>query len=173
MFTIGTLSVFSQRTPCDPNNPVVPSVVLSKPTTTICTGDLVTITATPINGGSQPTYNWFIGGVLQVYNGSSLTFIAKITDDDKEVKVIMTSSSQCTVSSTVTSNLITLKIQRMEIPAIGIGTQPAICAGTSIKLTTITAGGGTSPVYEWYLNGIPTGTNSSFYLGVFNDKNSI
>ena len=43
------------------------------PTGPVCTGDFVTFTATPQNGGANPTYKWKVNGILA---GTNSTYFA-------------------------------------------------------------------------------------------------
>ena len=66
---------------------------------------------------------------------------------------------QCAVPTTL-SITTTLAI----VPTIAISGSPAtICEGSNINLTSVVTGEGTSPVYQWIVDGISVGTNSSTY----------
>ena len=51
------------------------------------------------------------------------------------------------------------------VAGISISANPGsfICSGTSVTFTAISVNGGTSPVYQWKINGANVGTNSNTY----------
>src|SRR4029078_9297636 len=93
-----------------PSNPititttsVTPSVSITSSTTSICSGGSVMFTATPTNGGSNPTYQWRINGV-NVAGQTSSTFITSTLANGNVVSVIMSSNDPCANPNTATSN---------------------------------------------------------------------
>jgi gliding motility-associated-like protein len=49
-------------------------------------------------------------------------------------------------------------------PSLSISTASnTICAGTPVRFQATASHGGTNPIYQWQLNGVPTGTNSPEY----------
>ncbi|MBP6625243.1 MAG: T9SS type A sorting domain-containing protein, partial [Chitinophagaceae bacterium] len=139
-----------------------PSITISTPVTDICVGDNVTFTATPINGGTAPSYQWKINNVNAGPN--SVTFTPAVINNGDVFTCVMTSNEICLTSPTATSNAITMTVNPYVSPSITISTPSLItCAGDSIVFTAIATNGGPSPTYQWRLNGGNVGTNSPFY----------
>src|SRR6185312_6564951 len=144
----------------NPNLPV--SVSIAASATTICAGTSVTFTATPTNGGATPSYQWQENGANAGIN--SATFTSTTLANNDVVKVILTSSaSPCATGNPATSNSITMTVNPVLTPSVSISANPGttICAGTSVTFTATTTNGGTSPSYQWKINGSNVGTNSA------------
>jgi len=108
-------------------------VSISASETTICDTQEVTFTATPINGGTIPSYQWQINGVDVVGETGSVFITTALVNGD-EVTVIMTSDvSICAVPQT--SNIITIIVNDYNAPAnAGPDIANAICTDTTITL---------------------------------------
>ena len=70
-------------------------------------------------------------------------------------------------TTTCTGNMAgtaTVSITALVAPSVSISTTPAgtVCAGTPVSFTTAVTGGGVSPTFQWHVNGISTGTGSSY-----------
>lgn len=77
------------------------------PNDTVCAGNTLVFTATPTNGGSNPSYQWTVNGANVGTN--SATFTTSSLNNGDVVQVTMTSSSACVSGSpTVSSNTITI-----------------------------------------------------------------
>lgn len=142
---------------------VVPSVTITaNPSGQICAGTSVTFTANPVNGGGIPGLQWKLNGA-NVATGTTFTTSA-LTNGD-QVSVVLTSSLTCVNPTTATSNIITMTVVQPVIPSVSIAASPigAICAGSNVTFTATPTNGGTTPVYQWNLNGAPVGTNSATY----------
>jgi len=70
-----------------------------------CAGDSVIFTVTPVNGGTAPSYQWFVNGAYQ-FTGSPI-FTYTPTDNDI-VSCVMTSNLECVSSNPAFSNTIVM-----------------------------------------------------------------
>ncbi len=142
---------------------VAPSVVISTPSNTICAGTSITFTATPTNGGTNPSYQWRINGINVGANSPTYSSSSLVNGD--VVTVIMTSNATCASPTTVTSNSITVSVSPFIIPSVSItATATTICPGNSVTFTAIPINGGPIPMYQWQVNGVNVGTNSPTYI---------
>jgi hypothetical protein len=144
---------------------VTPSLNITNPTTTFCAGTNTTFTANPTNGGI-PTYVWKLNGVTAGTN--SATFASSALKNNDSVSCIMTSTATCASPSTVTStNTIKLTVNQIDTPSISISTpQLSVCAGANVALTATIKKGGTTPSYQWKVNGANAGNGSTFSSNV-------
>ncbi|WP_428230931.1 T9SS sorting signal type C domain-containing protein [Flavobacterium sp.] len=87
------------------------SITSSEASTTICDGTLVTFKATPVNGGTTPKYQWYIGTTL-LTGQTGVQYTTNGLKDGDAIKVVMTSNatSACLTSSPATSNVIIVSI---------------------------------------------------------------
>jgi len=145
-------------------NPSLPaSVNISASATTICSGTSVTFTATPTNGGTTPSYQWKVNGSNVGANSS--TYTTSALANGNTVSVVMTSNATpCLTGSPATSNTITMTVNPNLPASVSIGASATtICSGTSITFTATPTNGGTTPSYQWKVNGSNVGTNSATY----------
>ena len=143
-----------------PNSPVNVSITAS-PSGSFCPGTSVLFTATPVNGGTSPAYQWRLNGASVGSGGPTYTNASLVNGD--QVNVILTSSLRCTIGNPATSNTITASLY---IPPSVI-TQPASiaqCEGTNATFTVVAAGTGLT--YQWRKAGvaIPGATNPSYTI---------
>jgi Putative metal-binding motif/Calx-beta domain len=144
-------------------NPNLPQTVsIEASATTICFGQMVTFTTTPVNAGSDIVYEWMVnnnavGSNSPVYQSSSLA------NGDK-IQVSMVSTQTCGGRNQVFSNLITINVNSALTPSVTIGASAIdICAGTNVTFMATPTNGGSTPSYQWKLNGSNVGTNSATY----------
>jgi uncharacterized protein (TIGR02145 family) len=165
----------SSTTACSSNNPATSNVItmivnpvnpvnvsIASTAITICQGTSVTFTATPTNGGLAPSYQWQVNGVNAGINNSVYTYIPANND---QVTCILTSSlTVCVLNNPAISNTITMTVSS-NLPVsetISANANP-VCAGSSVTFTATPVNGGTSPTYQWEVNGINAGTNSNLF----------
>jgi hypothetical protein len=141
----------------------VPEVSISAdPGNTICDGTNVTFTATPTHGGT-PSYQWKLNGNNVGTNSPTYSNAALVNGD--VITCVMTSSLSCATPTTATSNAITMTVIPIVVPSVSISANPGntICEGTNVTFTATPTNGGTTPAYQWKLNGNNVGTNSNTY----------
>lgn len=161
-----------------PTSSVVPSVsIVSNATNNqFCSGQSVTFTATPTNGGTTPSYQWKVNGSNVGTN--SPTFTSTSLANNAQVSVVLTAAGNvsCLSTSTATSNVITMTTATKAASVSINASSTTICAGTNVTFTAIPTNGGSSPSYQWRLNGINVGGNSDTYTNsnlINNDKISV
>jgi hypothetical protein len=151
---------------------------VASPSGDICAGTSVTFTATPTNGGLTPTYQWQINGV-DVLGETSASFTSTTLANNDQVTVIMTSSELCVLGSPATSPSIVMTVNPYLTPSVSITASPSgqVNVGSSVSFTATPTNGGTTPTYQWQINGVnvlgqtnPTFTTSSL---VENDAVSV
>jgi PKD repeat protein len=146
------------------NSSVTPAVtIVASPTGTICAGTSVTFTATPLNGGATPSYQWQVNGANAGTN--SATFTTTTLTNAQIVTCVLTSNAACASPTTATSSGSTMTVNPSVTPTVSIVANPtgAICPGTSVTFTATPANGGSVPSYQWKINGLNAGTNSSTF----------
>ena len=146
------------------NPTLVPSVsIAASPVGAICAGTSVTFTATPTNGGAAPTYQWQVNGVNAGAGGTTFTSATLVNGD--VVTCILTSNATCATPATATSTGITMTVNPTLIPAVSITAIPAgaICAGSSVTFTATPTNGGTTPTYQWQVNGVNAGAGGTTF----------
>ncbi len=147
---------------CAGSVPTIPLISITASANNVCAGTPVTFTANPISGGSAPIYQWLVNGVPA--GTSSVTF-TYIPADNDVVTCVLTSNSVCATSTTANSNAITMAVTSTNtIAAVTVSpSSNNVCPGTQVTFTALPVNGGTSPVYQWKVNGIIAGTNSATY----------
>jgi gliding motility-associated-like protein len=148
------------------NGTLSPLVSISTPDTTICSGTSVTFTAIPTNGGSNPMYQWKVNGSNIGAPTTSNTYTTSSLLNNDKVSCILTSDALCVSPATATSDEITMIVNTVIVPSISITTsETIICPSTSVTFTATPTNGGSSPMYQWQVNGSDTGapTTSNTY----------
>ena len=132
---------------------VTPSVSIAVAQTgTICSGTLVTINATPTNGGAAPTYQWYKASTaISGATASSYSYIPTAGNKDS-INVKIVANNACQLASTAVSKYITPLITVPVTPVVAIGSTPTgtICSGTAVTFNATIAAGGAAPTYQWY-----------------------
>lgn len=144
---------------------VVPSVLIeSNSGNSVCAGASVTFTATPVNGGSSPTYQWQVNGSNVGTN--SATYTTSSLTNGQSVSCTMTSNAACASPTNATSNVMSMTVTSPVTPSVTIaltsGSNP-LCDASPVTFTATPTHGGSTPSYQWKLNGSNVGSNSATY----------
>ncbi|MCX6269418.1 MAG: hypothetical protein NTW16_19040, partial [Bacteroidetes bacterium] len=180
------LCVLTSSLPCTNGNPATSntitmtvhdyytvSVSIVAAANPVCAGTSVTYTATPVNGGPTPAYQWKVNGT-DVQGATNSTY-SYVPTNGNTILCVLTSSLPCRYGSPATSNTITMTVNPLEPVSISIAASDnPVCAGTSVTFTATPTNGGTSPVYQWKVNGTPiSGVNNPSYTYVPTNGNAI
>ncbi len=91
--------------------------IVANPATTVPSGTMVNFTATPVNGGNKPTYQWTRNGTPVVGALSNIWGASTLSNND-EICVNMSSSYLCPNPKTAKSNCIKVSIESTGINSL-------------------------------------------------------
>ncbi len=140
---------------------VTPGLSISaNPGLSVCNGYSVTYTATGINGGTSPLYQWYVNGT---YAGLGAFFTYTPSNGDV-ISCTLTTSAPCATAATATAS-VTMLVTSLLTPGVVVANGTlgdTVCAGTSVNYYANITNGGSTPTYQWFLNGTPTVTTPTY-----------
>ncbi len=137
---------------------VAPSVTVSStPSGTICAGTSVTFSASVMNGGGSPSYQWQLNGANVGTNSS--TYTNSSLANGNTVRVILTSNASCLSATTATSTAVTMTV-------VGTPATPGVIFGNTAPCLATASTFSVAPVmlatsYNWTLPGGWAGTSTT------------
>ncbi len=141
---------------------VTPALTISASITQICAGSPIDFTASPVNGGSTPVYQWTVNG--QIVGSNSATFSSSTLSDGAEVSCNMTSSVSCVSGGEASSNTIEIEVTPISEPDVTISADAVdVCAGDLVSFTATVTNGGANPSFQWFVNGENQWTNNQVF----------
>lgn len=178
-------AVLNSSSPCALPNPVLseadtmhvtgtvaPSISITASAISLCTGDGATITASALNGGSAPVYEWYLNGTQQA--GQPTDMFAFVPGDGDAVFAKVLSNLGCASPAQAVSTAITFNVSAALAVGLSISQQAVLCHTDPVLLNAAPANQGAAPVYEWYLNNsLVAGQQAASYSGMFNDGDKI
>ena len=145
---------------------VTPAVSITvAPNDTVCSGVLTTFTAVPVYGGSAPTYTWKKNGLF----ATTGAFYSFLPNNGDFVQCTMHSNFSCRTIDSAVSSTITLTVDTNTVNTVTItANHLVIVAGQAVTFTATAPHPGSSPAYQWYLNGlvVPGATNVTYVTTV-------
>lgn len=151
---------------------VTPQVSISASQTQICAGTSVTFTATPVNGGGSPGYQWKRNGFNVGTN--SPVFTSTTLQNNDQITCVLTSSAAC-VTGPATGNTIVIQVSDQVTPSVSLTANATeICTGETVIFNAIPVNGGTQPDILWYVNDVlQVASGSSFAAADLQDGDEI
>lgn len=141
---------------------LVPSLTITPISADDCSGNTVTYTAKPINGGDIPHYQWFVNGHTA---GTDNSFFASTNLANNDKITCTLTSSACTAGATATSNEAVFVLDppvSTSVTIVSSLTGP-VCAGTEITFTATSSSPDPNPDFQWQVNGGNVGGNSATF----------
>jgi gliding motility-associated-like protein len=118
---------------------LTPSITIKSSIDNVCSGTPISFTASSLNAGSSPMYQWKLYGENVGFNEASFTTTAT---EGSVVACQLTSSEACLSTSSVASN--TIKVNVISNPIVQLDKNPTLCIGSTRKLDA-----GNFKSYEW------------------------
>jgi hypothetical protein len=134
--------------------------IAASPSGPVCSGASITFTATPVNGGTIPVYQWKKGSTIVGTNSPTYT-VSNLTNGSL-IKCVMTSNASVCGTTTATSNTITANISPLPTATITPTGPTTFCSGANA--CTLNAPAGTGNIYQWKkgATSLSGATNSSY-----------
>jgi gliding motility-associated-like protein len=137
------------------------SVKVSSSPINICVGSTVTFTATVPAGATNPNFQWQYNGAFVGFNSNSYTTNSLNAGD--VMKCTLT-ATDCKGTPFTSKDSIIISVNPVSKPSISISTDASyICKGSNVIFTAAVLNCGSNPIYQWKINGINAGTNSSSF----------
>lgn len=158
-------------------NPLLPSSVsITASLNPTCIGSSVTFTATPVNGGSNPSFQWKLNG--NNVGTNSATFTTSSLTNGQKVACVMTSNAPCASGSPATSNAIVMSVgQEIGNNTLNLssGVYGTVC-GIADENATVLMNAPTGSVFvhvAFASYGTPNGSCNAFTYGACNSTSSL
>ena len=144
-------------------NPVTPSVTIAASQNNICPGTAIIFSAIPVNMGNNPAYQWHVNGINAGTNNT--IFISSSLANGDVITCMLTSNAACVTSTTASSNTISVTVNSSTPEVIISPSATGVCSGTPVTFTAAVTNATGSFVYQWLVNAVQSGSNSSSYTG--------
>jgi hypothetical protein len=159
---------------CFPVNLIQPdsvSVTISCGSNLVCEGTVVVFTATPVNGGVLPVYQWMKNGVA--ISGATSNIFEDAPENLDAYSCSMTSFAQCNTGIQVISNSVIIEVipfHQVDITIISSNNNVGLCPSAMVTFSSSITNGGQSPVFQWYVNdsSVSGATSSTFTYSPLN-----
>jgi len=136
------------------NSTLTPSVnITGCPTYTCSANNTVTLTATPINGGTNPIYQWQDSinttGWRNITGATTSSLIYNGAANGHAVRCLMTSNIICASPANVVSNKWNFNVYPSLTASVSITGNTTVSSGSGTTLTAVATNGGSTVSYQW------------------------
>ncbi len=138
-----------------------PVITLSGRIASVCQSSSVTYTAIVTGGGPAPGYEWRVNGTLVSTTGATYTYTPGNNDS---VSCKLTSSAIC-ATPIVRTDYIKMNVMTRRTPVLNLAPSAGgdtTCLGVPVTLNPNPQFAGSSPTYNWKVNGVNVGPGSTF-----------
>jgi gliding motility-associated-like protein len=149
---IKTCSVASDPVEVDILRLPQPAVTISS-SPYVCAGQAVNFTASAVDGGPGPSFQWKLNGFSTGGVTGDSTFVLSAPVSTDVVSCVMTSTAACAVDPVAVSNALSVPV--VAIPVTGVDMSASadhICQDSLVVFTASPINGGVSPSFFWLVN---------------------
>lgn len=153
-------------------SPILPvSVTVAADANPVCAGTTVNFTATAVNGGTAPVFQWQVNGADA---GTGTSVFGYVPVDGDSVTVILLSNELCTSGNPDTSAVVEMTVY--DLPVASASVTDVACHGQATGSIDLTITSGALPASFLWSNGETTeditGVPAGAYSVVITDANS-
>jgi gliding motility-associated-like protein len=143
--------------------PAPPSIQISASATSVYLCEAVNFSASVVNEGADPSYQWQVSGVN--VGGDSLTWSNNLFANGDQVQCIMTTVGTSCQLVQDTSNVLTMSVDPQGHATVSIASSdPMVCGDSSVTFTATVTNGSGAPAFEWMMNGQPAGDSTAIFV---------
>ncbi|NBV14488.1 MAG: hypothetical protein EBS07_10535, partial [Sphingobacteriia bacterium] len=133
--------------------PIPTVTIVASPSSSICQGNNVIFSANVANGGTSPTFQWFLNS-NPIPGETNQTYSTTTLNNNDQISFVLTAPGTCLSLSVFTSNTITMQVNPVPATPAPFNNGP-LCAGSTLTLSV-------SPVsFASYTWAGPNGYSSS------------
>jgi gliding motility-associated-like protein len=138
---------------------IIASVIIAADVNPVCSGGTVNFSSTLVGAGTSPTFQWLINGSA-VTGATDSIFASSSLNDGDLVVLTMVSSSGCVTNPNVSSQSLVINVIQSSIASIALTVnQDTVCSGVSPQFIASIQNGGSTPVIDWYIDGVLVAAN--------------
>lgn len=149
-----------------------PAVSIAGPSLEACIGVPTHFTATPVDGGKMPAYQWRVNGAPAGQDSAGLTVVSP--PGGLVVNCTMTSDAVCVLGPVVVSNTLTLPPVPVPVQSVGIdASATAICKDSLVRFVAKPVNSGSAPAIQWQVNWLNVGSGDAYSTSGLNDGDMV